>query len=316
MSDRQTRALLRIYPPAWRDRYGDELSSVIHEARASGAGSSLSISIDVLSAGIVERMRSVGLVGTGLTPEERTTSGVLRVLWAWIIFVLGGIGVAKAAEYWANAVPSASRKLPSTAYETLVIASLIGSVAVVGGLALTSRTLITFLRQGGWPKVRRGVLRAAVLTLVTAVALVAVSGWAHQLDHAQRNGSDSLYSAAILAWILLFVSCLVAWTIAAVSTARLLGLKRPVLALETFASFAVVGTMIVMTIATAIWWAAVARSAPWYLAGTTQGAHGSILPLNLVVSGIFMLAGTGLASSGAVRAMRNLRDVGPVPKLR
>lgn len=51
--DESARALLRLYPAAWRERYGDELLALIDES-----GLTLRIVLDVLLAAAVERVRS------------------------------------------------------------------------------------------------------------------------------------------------------------------------------------------------------------------------------------------------------------------
>ena len=143
-------ALLCVYPENWRSRYGDELSSVIEEASAKRDRATVRIVLDVFFAGAGERLRTLGLGASGQTPEDRAKSGLLRVLWGWVFFTLGGIAVAKASEYWSNAVPVASRSLPSAAYGTLVVAAVIGSVGVVIGGVLSLPALVDFVRRGGW----------------------------------------------------------------------------------------------------------------------------------------------------------------------
>ena len=71
--------LLRVYPAAWRERYGDELASLI-EADSDGGKVSLRVKLDVIGAGFVQRLHSSGLVGDEVPPEGRIRAGVLLVL--------------------------------------------------------------------------------------------------------------------------------------------------------------------------------------------------------------------------------------------
>jgi hypothetical protein len=299
------RTLLRVYPPAWRARYGDELRSLIAEARANGDRSTPAIVLDVLFAGVTERLRSVGLLPTGPDPEDRARAGVLRVLWAWVVFVLGGIGVAKASEHWGRSVPSGSRGVPQAAFDVLLLAAVVGSAAVLLGGMLPARRMLYFLRAGGWSQVRRPILRALALTVLAGTGLVAVALSAHHLSNAQRNGADALYGGVVLAWAVLFAACLFAWVIAAVATARALRIAGPLLGAETVVASTVVLAMCVMAVSTAVWWSAVARSAPWYFAGTAPGTAGTVAPVNLLVPAAFMLAGVALGLSGALDALRS-----------
>lgn len=273
------------------------------QAQLNGDRSSRAIVVDVVLAGVVERLRSIGLVGSGLTPQDRARAGVLRVLWAWVLFVLGGIGVAKASEYWSNALPAGSRAVPNAAYEVLVVMAVIGSVAVIVGGMLPIRRLLELLRRGGWARIRMPIVRALVLTLLSAGALVAVAFWAHRLTYAERNGSDTLYSIAVLGWALLAASCLFAWVVAAVKTAGELRLGERMVKVEALVSCVVVTTMVMMAASTFVWWVAVARSAPWYFAGTAPGTSGTVVPLNLLVPGAFMLLGVALGLSGTLQAL-------------
>lgn len=305
MTPGATRALLRVYPAAWRARYGDELRSLIAEARANGDRSTPTIVLDVLFAGIGERLRSLGVLTTGRDPEDRARGGVFRVLWAWAFFALGGIGVAKAAEHWSRSVPAGSRGAPGAAFDVLVIGAALGSAAVILGGMLPAGPLFAFLRAGGWPRIRRPVLRALLLTLLAAGALVAVAFWAHHLSNAQRNGADAVYGGVVLAWAALVAACFFAWVIAGVATARELRIAGPLLRAETAVASVVVLAMCMTAASTAVWWVAVARSAPWYFAGTPPGTPGTVAPVNLLVPASFMLVGVALGLSGALDAVRS-----------
>lgn len=295
---------MQIYPPGWRARYSEEMSELMEQARLNRDRSSSAMVRDVLVSGTAERLRSIGLLESGRTPEDRRRAGVLRVLWAWVIFVLGGIGVAKVSEHWSNSVPASSQGVPNAAFEVLVVMAVIGSVAVVIGGLLPLRRLVDLLRSGGWTRIRTPIVRALVLTLLTVGVLVAVASWAHGLTYAERNGADTLYSAAVLGWALLVASCLFAWVIAAVRTAGELSMTERLLKAEALVSGVVAITMLAMVVSTAVWWMAVARSAPWFFAGTATGTAGTVVPLNLLVAGAFMSVGVTLGLSGTFQAVR------------
>jgi hypothetical protein len=306
MTDLTVRGLLLLYPRAWRARYGDELTGLILQA-SGHRNPSLQLKTNVAVAGIRERLRAIGLAGNDLTPRDRTQSGVLLVLWSWMLFVLGGIGVDKAAEHWQASVPPGSAHLPEVAFDVLVAAAAIGSILVIAGFAFGSRTLAAFLRGGGWQHVRRPIHRASAITGLTVVGLLALSIWAHHLTFAQRNGHNNAYGAAVLCWAVLFAGCLFSWAAAIVSTARHLNLRTRLLQVETLIAVAVTAAMAAMTFASSVWWATVAHSAPWFLAGTAAGTPGMVAPLNVVIPVALMLAATVLASVGARRSLRNAR---------
>lgn len=307
MSGISLQALLRFYPRAWRARYGDELAALIMQSSGSRRPP-WRVSSDIVLAGCRERLRAAGIAGDGLTPHDRAQSGVMLVLWAWVLFVLGGIGVAKVSEHWQAAVALSSRGLPAAAFDALVIAAAIGSLLVLSGIALTCLNLRRFLSAGGWTKVRRPVIRAAILTVLLVVATILLADWAHHLTNLQRNGHDNAYTGVFVLWILLFVACLFSWATATAVTARQIGIRERLLAVETSLAVAVSVAMTVMTVATAVWWGAVAQSAPWFFAGTRPGSVGTVLPLNLVIPACLMVIATALGTGGAARAIRNVRS--------
>lgn len=306
MSAARTRGLLlRCYPPAWRARYGDELEELIVES-SRGRRAPVRIWSNVALAGWRERLRASGLTGDDVPPGERSRAGTLLVLCAWALFVIGGMIVQKASEHWQSATPASSQGLPAGAFDALVVAAALGSVLVLAGVACVCPSLVAFMRGGGWREIRGVVLRASLVTVPTVAVTVALLVWAHRLSSEQRNGHDSAYLLGFGAWGLLIVACLVAWTVAGVATARRLAFSASLLRLEAWLAAAVSATMAAMTIATAVWWAAVASAAPWFFTGRPVGTSTSALVPQLLLAMLLMLIATPLAIAGALRALRTL----------
>jgi hypothetical protein len=284
--------LLLLYPRAWRERYGQELLALV-EAASDGGRIPMRIRIDVIRAGLSQRLRSSGLLGDELPPEARARAGLLLVLCSWSAFVIAGIGLQKTAEHWQAFTPHAEQGLPAGAFGSVVVAAAIGSAAVLLGIALATPPLIGLLRSGGWSTIRRPVMRAVCLSGLTAVVLVAIVIWAHQLTSAQRNGADLLYGGAFLLLAACGVGSIAAWTLAAVATARQLTLTRTTLRLETLLAAAVSLTMVTMTVAACVWWVSVASASPAFLAAD-----------RMLALALTMIATTGLATAGTFRAVR------------
>jgi len=296
--------LLRLYPDGWRQRYGEELEELIVES-CGGEGVPWSMRLDVVRGGARERLRDVGLGGDG-APDEQARGGALLVLCAWALFVIGGLGVQKFSEHWQDATPTASQSLPSIAFAVLVAAAACGTVLVLVGVVAALPSLAAFLRRGGWAGIRRRVTAALLLTGVAIVATVALVMWADGLTAYQRDGHDLAYAIGFVAWALLAVGCLLAWTVAAVTTARRLTLRTPTLTIEAWLAAAVTLAMVGMTAATVVWWIALADAAPWFLAGRPRGESGSPLAAQLGVSAALMVLASLLGAAGSHRALRAL----------
>jgi len=298
------RALLRLYPPGWRARYGAELEALL--ADGAGDGSRPWRTAADLAAGAVrEHWRSL-VAGPGRS-RDKVGGSTLLVLWAWALFVVAGIGVQKLSEHWQELTPAGSRALPAGAFDGLTIAAGIGTALVLAGIAACLPGLVAFLRDGGWPSIRRPIVLATALTAATAAALIPLIAWAHRLTPKQRNGGDTLYSHAFLVVAFLLVASLGAWTSAAVSTARKLTLPPWLVRVEASIGAAVTLSMCAMTAATATWWGGLAHSAPWALSGAPSGSHAATAPAVLVAYTTAMLLATMLASLGTARALRSFR---------
>jgi hypothetical protein len=303
--------LLRVYPPAWRARYGEELVAVI-EALDGGARMSWRTRADVVRAGLAERARAFGLAG--LPPRERAREGSIRVLYAWMVFAIGGFGIGKASEHWVAATPVAARGGPTAAFALLVAGAALGSAAVLAGVALALPRLAALILAGGWARVRRPILRAVLLSLLVLAATAALAVWAHSLSPAQRNGGDGTYGAVFLAWVALSAACLVSWAAAAAGAARALALPPRLLRAEAWLAAAVSAAMAMVTLATAIWWALLARDAPWFFTGAPAGSSAPAFTGNMLVPTAVMACATIVAIAGAVRALEALPSLPAGPQ--
>lgn len=300
-ADRTSAVLLRLYPPRWRDRYGDELAGLIVET--SGGRVPWRVRCDVAGAALRERGRSL-LGWSDRSPRDTISSALPTVLWAWLLVVVGGCAVAKTAEHWQAATPSGSRALPAHAFDALIGGAVAGALVVVAGAALALPAAVRRLRAGQ----RDGFGKAVVVALGSTAALVpATTGlavWAHGLTVAQRNGHDAAYGVAFAACAALFVVCLAAWTHLGSRLARQADLRPSLLRVEAWLAAGAATAMALVTTAAVVWWAAVADAAPWYFGGGPHGSAGTTVTWPLVTAGLSMLAGTVLAAAAAARCLR------------
>ncbi len=250
------RLLLLAYPRRWRERYGDEFLALLEAQPLTWR-----VRINVLRSGLGERLRPSG-------PPP------LRVLWAWSLFVIGGMAFQKTSEHWQVVVPSGARGVPTAAFDIVQAAAVVGSIAVLAAVAIAIPAFVRDLGSGGWVALRRPILTASATTTLAAAALIALA-----------LGRDIGAATVFIAFAVL---SLFAWTHAAAAAARRLA---PVGA-HTYLALIVSATMLVMTMAAAVWFASVTVHSTSFV-GATQ----------LAVIATFMLAGN-LVSAASVRALR------------
>ncbi len=291
---------LRWYPAWWRDRYGDELAALMEDhtgGRPPGPG----LRISVATAGLRERLRGAGVVGDRVPPDARLRAGALMVLCAWALFMLAGASYQRASEHFAGVLPTPERTAPQIAFDVVATLGVAGVLVVLLGALVALPSLVRFLRDGGWPSVRRAVLVAAGLSASVAVAVVPLSRWAHRLNEFQRNGGDAAYTAVLLLFALGVAAALGAWTWAAVRCARRLDWPRRALRVEAALAVVLCWIMAAVTAGTAVWWGAMALHAPWFLGGTLGGgAASTVTPQMVLTLGLEVLSLT-VAVAGVVR---------------
>jgi hypothetical protein len=295
--------LLRWYPPRWRERYGEELMALM-EDDLGGQRPTRKFKLSVMWGGLRERGHQIGLVGEQAAPEQ-ARAGSLLILCAWSAFVLAGASFSKTAEHFARAVPIASRALPQGAFNAVAGLGVVGVVLVAFGAIVALPAFVRFLRAGGWSVIRGHVLRAAALTVVTVTAVIPLSAWAHGLNEPQRNGGDAMYSAGFVLWALLVAGALAGWTAAGVAAARRIELGIRVIRIEAVLAVAVACILVAITAATAVWWGAMAKDAPWFLGNTQHGTTSSPYSLQLSLTMALMLAAALFAGYGVLRISRS-----------
>jgi uncharacterized membrane protein len=295
---RTTARLLRLYPASWRDRYGDELETLILDMSGSERVP-WRVRADVALAGGRERLRGSGLGGG--SPDARVRGGAGLVLWAWALFVLAGMIVQKTSEHWQQALPARPHTAATVAFDSLVGVAIVAAVLVLAGIALTFPALGRFLDAGGWAQLRPPVIRAAVISGVVVAATIGLVVWAHGLTPRDRQGRDTVYALAATAWALLGAGALLAWCSAATRTAAHLSLSPAILRIEALLAMGLAAALAVMAAATAAWWVLVATVAPRAL-----GGHVSAFVPQLVVAMVLMVAAVGLGGAGARQATHAL----------
>jgi MFS family permease len=299
-------SMLRWYPSGWRARYGDEFAAMV-EDDLGGQSPTLGYRWSIARSGLKERLRGAGLAGDSVPPPERVRGGAFTVLCAFAVFIVPGVGFAKISEHWDQSFTHGPRHLPAVSFNLL--ASLAGAcgVAVVLGAVTVLPTFLRFLQDGGWSAIRRRVLWAAATTVATGAVTGGLAVWARHLTNHQRNAGFGGYQLLVVVFAILFAATVATWSAVAIAATRRLNLGSGQLKVAGALAIAVAVCMPVMTAAAAVWWGAMATTAPWFLAGTPAGSSPSPLATNLLVVLILMTIASMVGILGSLRVVRSWR---------
>ena len=292
--------LLRWYPRAWRERYGEEFLALLDDELA-GARAPLTFRVKVALSGLREHGYASGVVGASASVEARRRGGSLLVLVAWAGMVVGGAALAKSAEHFATAMPVSSRAGAQLAYDVVVAAGVVGTLLVGLGALLAVPTVVRMLRRGGWSRVRPAVSRALAASALGALAMTGLGLWAHRLSALQRNGGDALYGVAFLAVAALAVLTIALWTSAAVTTVGAMDISPTLLRAESALAGAVSAAAALLTVSALAWWIEVARYAPWFFQGAAPGTAATPWSTPMALTMAVMLASLAVAVGGVIR---------------
>ncbi len=301
--------MLRWYPPAWRVRYGDEMTALMEDSSESPRHVPVRERLNLVRSGLAERGRAIGIDGFSPSPADRVRDGSILVLCGWSLFVIAGGGFAKFTDRWQAGTPKSAGWLAGVGFDTVLVTGVAGCALVVVAAVLIGPSFARHVRDGGWERVRRPVVGAVAAVTTALVVLAALVGWAHQLNAGDRNGGLPVYSAAFVVVGLVVVGAVGVATTAAVAVARRTALASRTLRLLGVLAIVLTAIMTLLLAGMAAWWGAEAAGAPQVvLDGIGNGVPylSSTLPPTLLGAGLLMLVGLVLGAAGSIRVARSL----------
>ncbi len=295
------RNLLHWFPSAWRVRYGEELVALMEDTYG-GERIPLREQVSIARVGLTRRLLGSG---AGAPPDEKVSSGSLLVLAGWACLVVAGCGYAKFAEHWEGAVPAHDLALPTAGFDAVQTAATVGAIVVALATLLAVPSFLRLLRAGGWPAVRRPVVRAIVATAVAISSTAVVIAWSHHVGVAVHPGGWRVGVIGTF-WILSMLSALACGTAAVFAVVPRLTLPRGVLVAVGALALVLGLAMVAVVTGTVLWWVALATDTPSFFAGRS-GLFDTPAPPTVVGGGLVMAAGLALGMYGSVRVVRSMR---------
>jgi hypothetical protein len=270
--------LLRWYPLAWRERYGDELLALLQDTAAEGRPT-WRLRLGVAWGGLRER---------GHQSRLAAMAAIKRPAWGarWSGNLLAGLTVAVLPFDLTESSPPARAWRAALALDAVLAAVALTCAVILIGALTAVPALVRFLRASGWRKIRRRVGWAAGATVVAGASMADLSIVCRSHTIAQLDGSFTWLAELLVAGLVTTVAFGL-WGTAAAAVTRHLTMAPRARAAQLVLGVATPVAVTAMFVTTSIWWWAVHSSA-------------SVLILTLV-----NVPGVSLATRGRIRVLRS-----------
>lgn len=164
--------LLRWYPPAWRERYGEEFTELLL-AEFAEQPRSWRRTGNVILSGLLARLSGLGLTGFGLSAADQARASLATLGGAAAAFLIFGLAIlAQLAVGWQWAMPrdpatTSGLALMTTATVVLLLLLVLAAAPVAWAAAAA------LLRSGTGRAARRRLAGPVAFVLAGGIALVA-----------------------------------------------------------------------------------------------------------------------------------------------
>jgi hypothetical protein len=297
-------AILRLYPPAWRDRYAAELLVWTEEG---GLGPLRAL--DLVRGALDARFHPDVLEKAGVPMRERLRGSVLGVLCGYAVFVVAGMGYQKLTEYEDFTDAARRHAALGASFRVVLVAALVALAAVaVAGAPIA----LAVVRQAlaGRRELRKPLAVVALALLWFGATLAVLAARPSPSPNAPMSGTVAflLWSASVVLPAALGLG-------AALVAVRRADLGLPLLRFASVAVAVAAAAMLVMLAGTVVWGVALRSAEPALFhadeglrATTTASSWAGIVLLMALATALAVRAG---ARGLLPRAARAERDATP-----
>jgi len=295
---RFVRAVLVLYPPRWRERYGEEFASLLTDmADASPRAARAGLIADAISGALDARRNPPG----GRTMTDRIRRSIALVACAVVAFTIAGAGFQKMTEYPDFRAAARQHAAIAASFDVLRAAAILAGIAVLaGGLPLA------------WSVIRQAITaRRPDLIRLLLIPPAAVIGWlavtviiARSVGHQQVHSAANIAAAAAIALLGVIAAAACAWAAAALLRRAEL---TPRLLRPQVVPMAALSACMALVTGADITWGLALRTADGALFHSDNGLVATPLPPSWAAGVVVLAAATVVAATATVRAARELR---------
>lgn len=284
--------LVSLYPEAWRDRYGEEMSALLDQTPPS-----ITATLDLLRGALTAHLRPLA----SSAPAARARGTIAHVLGCFIVFCFFGSGFAKTTEnydYTEHVHP-----LLGIFHSVILIAAIVAATALALAAAPLVLASLAQARRTREPALMKliAVPPAAIAVFAGSVGLLVL--WLNAHHH----------RAGVGGWLLLGFCLLCAGTggfacwAAPRAIMRRIDLPRRAFAFSVPAVALVALCMAMVAVATGVFLVGIVADAPHV--GASGNGPGQLINVttSIAIQFIGMLGLSAVAAVSAARGLRSLR---------
>jgi hypothetical protein len=165
--ERHAEHLLRWYPRAWRERYGEEFAELLMEDRAERPHSA-GRTVNVMASGLLARLAGAGLAGGALEGPAQARASLSALICSVAAFLALGVSVwSQLTIGWQWSPPRTTGTAVAVVVMTAVVVALAGLAACAAAPVIW--TVLRALAHRTAPGLGRPVLLVAVGLVVVVV---------------------------------------------------------------------------------------------------------------------------------------------------
>jgi hypothetical protein len=285
---------LRLYPLAFRRRYGQEMRALVEET-PTRAGTVF----DLLCRALLAHLRPPAAAAGAVEPAERVRASTSGVLACWVAFAAAGFGFYKTTEDGSFTAAGYAHPLLGDVHFSVQALGLVGSAAVLlGALPLTLAAVAAARRERSLRRLVRLPVLAVLVFAGLSAGLVAVAHVQHP------NGPTTGGGIALIAWGVAGLACGAVCVL--VSRRALFAVRTsPRRLVAAFASGALVtAAMVAITVAVALYAIALPVDAAHLAGGANGPLQAMSVSVSLVLEVVVMAVAAALAATATGRGWR------------
>lgn len=297
-------ALLRLYPPSWRERYQEEVEALLDQHTVT-----LATILDLLWGALDARLDPAFTSERMFHPMSRLRTSAVMVFCAYAAFVLGFLAFQRLTDPRApfDAAGRAHSEL-GVALRVITLAPQAGLLAVVvGGVPIALDILWRAWRARNWRTLAFFATPPVLFVICAVFVYLANTAWLTFNRAGYVVGAPGDIVTLIIAFVLLFGSGVASTVVVSYAVAR----SQISLGALRFARWpALVATLaMVVEVSALVYWGARSYSvARWLYDGSACGAGcpgpasaNQISLISLALVAIWMLAALGVAAAYTAR---------------